>query len=133
MGSFYIGCYMTGQERYCETFKIGETSHDTPAKRLRMIRVQHGPFACYHYLIMRNTTKPERLMVESYVRMKLDREFNQFTHEGNDHFTIKCKNPVQRQKAMTEFSVRALALAVECCELYGLDWEIGTRRYTTGF
>ena len=80
MGCFYVGFdYKNRKNGY---MKIGETSHNTPAARLANIR-QYDSFQLLGYIVMEAETKPQRLFVESYVRMKMAEHYE---HTQNDHF-----------------------------------------------
>ena len=72
MGCFYVG--FDYKNRVNGYLKIGESGKKTPAQRLFTIR-QTDSFECLGYLLLENDTKPERLFIESYVRMKLDQTF----------------------------------------------------------
>jgi hypothetical protein len=128
MGCFYTG-YAWKQRKY-GYFKIGETSHNTPAKRLSQIRQEWGGFECLGYLILTEESYAERLFIESYVRMRMSQESN-LTQQGNDYFrySIQSGNKNPQAKTLGEL---ALHFAIEACQMQGICYTLGTKKYTRG-
>ena len=76
-----MGCFYTGfdyKNRVNGYFKIGESGKKTPAARLAQIR-QTDCFQCLGYILLENDTKPQRLFVESYARMMVEKEIPELT------------------------------------------------------
>ena len=126
-----MGCFYTGfdyKNRVNGYFKIGESGKKTPAQRLFTIR-QTDSFECLGYLLLENDTKPERLFVESYVRMKLDQTFAELTHVQNDHFTYAIESKERKYIQAQKFADAAINFAIEACEIANVKYKIGTRKY----
>lgn len=129
MGCFYAGFdYKNRKNGY---FKIGETGGKTPAARLAQIR-QTDCFQCLGYLILKGETRSERLFVESYVRMKMERHFSELEQVQNDHYTYTIESKERKYAQAQEFADMALAYAITACELEGIQYEIGTKVYKRG-
>lgn len=129
MGCFYTG-YAYKQRKY-GYFKIGETSHQTPAKRLSQIRQEWGGFECLGYLILTEETHAERLFVESYVRMKMSQMQN-FQHKGNDYFLYSMQSGKAKSPQAHSIADLALNFAIEACQMQGIIYTIGTKKYSRG-
>lgn len=126
MGCFYTGFdYKNSINGY---FKIGESSKKTPSQRLSAIR-QTDNFECLSYLLLEGDTKPERLFVESYVRMKLDQTFTELTHTQNDHFTYTIESKARKRTQAKKFADEAIKFAIEACKIANVKYKIGTRKY----
>lgn len=126
-----MGCFYTGfdyKNRVNGYFKIGETSGKTPAARLARIR-HDDAFMCLGYLELKSETKAERLFVESYVRMMLEKQG--FQHSQNDHFLYGIEKGRKYEQA-EEIAKLALDLAKEACNLANIKYEVGTREYKRG-
>lgn len=126
MGCFYMG--FDYKSRVNGYFKIGESSKKTPAQRLTQIR-QTDSFECLGYLMFENDTKPERLFIESYVRMKIDQAFAELTHIQNDHYTYKIESKERKYAQVQEFADAAIAFAIEACKIANVEYKIGTKKY----
>ena len=124
-----MGCFYTGRNfrRWVNLrFKLGESDKDTPASRLSGIR-REEPFECLGYLKLPNSTKSERLYVESYARLMVERS-KKFTQQGNDHFV--CKNETANKDGVASlFSTLALGYAMDACKMMGIEYEVGTKTY----
>lgn len=129
MGSFYTG--FDYKNRVNGYFKIGETSGKTPAARLASIR-QTDCFQCLGYLLLKNETKAERLFVESYVRMMMERRLPQLQHTQNDHYLYRIESKERKYEQAQEFANIALELAQEACKMAGISYQIGTKVYKRG-
>ena len=130
MGCFYVGFdYKNRTNGY---LKIGESGKKTPAQRLFTIR-QTDSFECLGYLLLENDTKPERLFVESYVRMKLDQTFIELTHVQNDHFTYTIESKERKYIQAQKFAEAAINFAIEACEIANVKYKIGARKYKSGY
>lgn len=126
MGCFYAGFnYKSTVSGY---FKIGESSKKTPSQRLSAIR-QKENFECLGYLLLENDTKPERLFVESYVRMKLDQTFEELTHIQNDHYIYTIKSEKKKCIQAQNFADAAIKFAIEACKIARVKYKVGTRKY----
>lgn len=126
MGCFYAG--FDYKNRVNGYFKIGETGYKTPAKRLSQIR-QNDSFQCLGYLVLEDDSKSERLFIESYVRMKLDKTCAELTHTQNDHYTYTIESKDRKYAQAQEFADLALQLAIEACEIIGMKYKVGTKQY----
>ena len=129
MGAFYTG--FDYKNRVNGYFKIGETSGKTPAARLATIR-QTDCFQCLGYLLLKNETKAERLYVESYVRMMVERKCPALTHTQNDHYLYRIESKERKYAQAQEFADFALSLAKEACEMVGITYEVGKKVYKRG-
>lgn len=129
MGVFYAGFdYKNRKNGY---FKIGETSGSTPAQRLSQIR-RIDSFQCLGYIILINETKPQRLYVESYVRMKLPQECPELQPTQNDHYFYSILSKDTKYSQAQHFADVALKLAIEACEKENISYKIGTKKYKRG-
>lgn len=129
-----MGCFYTGfdyKNRVNGYFKIGETGGKTPAARLAQIR-KTDCFQCLGYLILKNESKAERLFVESYVRMMLERKCPVLEHTQNDHYLYHIESKERKYAQAQEFADFALSLAKEACDLANIKYEIGTKTYKRG-
>lgn len=130
MGSFYTG--FDYKNRVNGYFKIGETSGKTPAKRLASIR-KDDCFQCLGYILLKNETKAQRLFVESYVRMMMEKTFKgELEHTQNDHYLYKIISKEMKYIQAQRYADTALKFAMECCRLYGIEYTIGTKVYKRG-
>lgn len=126
-----MGCFYTGfdyKNRVNGYFKIGESSKKTPSQRLSAIR-QKENFECLGYLLLDGDTKPERLFIESYVRMKLDQTFAEITHTQTDHFTYAIKSKGKNCIQVQTFADAAIKFAIEACNIANVKYKIGKRKY----
>jgi len=127
MGCFYVGYNwrrtVNGQS------KIGETGKKTPAQRFAVIR-QKEPFECVKYIVFENETKSERLFVESFVRMNLDRIAG-YTQTKNDHFNYTITKGHKKEQAYI-FANLAIDLAKQACEIAGIKYTDGNKKYKKG-
>jgi len=122
MGCFYAGFdYKNRKNGY---FKIGETAAKTPAARISNIR-QHDSFQLLGYIVMHDETKPQRLFVESYVRLKLSEHYE---HTQNDHFLYSIKQGAKYEQAY-DMAREALTLAEEACHIAKVEYHYGTKTY----
>ena len=126
MGCFYVG--FDYKNRVNGYFKIGESGGKTPAQRLAQIR-QTDSFECLGYILLENDTKPERLFIESYVRMKIDKTFPELTHTQTDHYTYRIESKERKYQQAQEFADAAIALAIEACKIADIHHEVGTKKY----
>lgn len=125
-----MGCFYTGfdyKNRKNGYFKIGETGKATPAVRLYQIR-QTDCFECLGYIIMTGDTKPQRLFVESYARMKMSEHYE---HTQNDHFLYAIRQGEKYEQAF-EMAREALGYAEEACKIAGIQYKYGTKKYKRG-
>lgn len=126
-----MGCFYTGfdyKNRKNGYWKIGETGGKTPARRLATIR-QSDCFQCLGYLIFQNETTAERRLIESVVRVKMERAG--FKQVQNDHFEYEIEQGRKYEQA-TAIATQVLAWAIEACNTYGIKYEIGTKTYKRG-
>lgn len=127
-----MGCFYTGyayKQRKNGYFKVGETSHSSPAQRLSSLRQEWGGFQCLGYLILKNESYAERLFIESYVRLKMSQEQG-LIHCGNDYF--KYLMTTNNKKADQAYSIADLAMhyAIEVCQMQNIEFTIGKRIYS---
>lgn len=125
MGCFYCG--FDWRNRKNGYFKIGETSYPTPAKRLSQIR-SGDAFQCLGYIEMIDETKPQRLYVESYVRMKMAEYFNELTSIKNDHFTYQIIQGEKYPQAQ-KFADAAVNYAIDACNEQNILFKYGTKTF----
>ena len=126
-----MGCFYTGfdyKNRKNGYWKIGETSGKTPARRLASIR-QGDCFQCTGYLILHDETTAERRLIESMVRVKMERAG--FEQVQNDHFLYSIEQGRKYEQA-AEITMQVIAWAIEACEYIGLKYEIGAKQYKRG-
>jgi hypothetical protein len=126
MGCFYAG--FDYKNRVNGYFKIGESGKKTPAQRLAQIR-QTDSFECLAYLMLENDTKAERLFVESYVRMKMEKTFKELTLTQNDHYLYTIESKDRKYSQAQEFANAAITFAMEACEMAQVTYKIGTKKY----
>ena len=126
-----MGCFYTGfdyKNRVNGYFKIGESGKKTPSQRLSQIR-RTDSFECLGYLLFENDSKPERLFIESYVRMKMDQVFDELTHTQNDHYLYTIESKEEKYNQAQKFADAALDFAKEACEIAKVKYKVGTRKY----
>lgn len=129
-----MGCFYTGfdyKNRVNGYFKIGETGGKTPAARLTQIR-KTDCFQCLGYLILKDESKAERLFIESYVRMMLERRCTKLEHTQNDHYLYRIESKERKYEQAQEFADLALSIAKEACELAQIKYEVGKKVYKRG-
>ena len=129
MGYFYTGFdYKNRKNGY---FKIGETGLQYLSVRLAIIR-QTDCFQCLGYLVLPKSTKAERRLIESTVRLQLERapQFG-LTQTQNDHFTYSIRANEKYEQAY-EIAGFALDCAIKACEQWGIEYTIGTKEMTRG-
>lgn len=110
---FYVG--KNGIEDKYLTPKIGETKQ-LLEKRARDIRAHDNEdkhFQMLGALIMINATQAERRLVESYVRVKMEKYGKNIK---NDHFLVRARAKKYREAQYIAFAILALCYAAECCE-----------------
>ncbi len=129
MGCFYAGFNYRNRVNGCS--KIGETGEATPASRLATFR-QKEVFQCLGYIIMKGETHAQRLFVESYARMKIEAECPDFHHIKNDHYLYKIISKEEKYSQAQDFAETALGFAIEACEMVGIEWKRGTKKYKRG-
>lgn len=125
-----MGCIYTGfdyKNRKNGYFKIGETEKPTPAARLSNIRSSDS-FQCLGWIRLYGETKAERLFVESYVRMMMERN-PELTHMQNDHFSYTITSKEQKYAQAYNFAKEALNHTIDVCKLAGIAYEIGNKEY----
>ena len=128
-----MGCFYTGfdwRNRKNGYYKNGETGGETPAKRLATIR-HYDAFQCLGWIHLIGETKAERLLVESYVRVMMERHYaGVLVQVQNDHFEYNIIPGAKYEQAQ-EFADTSLRYAIEACEKYGIRWEMGKKKYKT--
>ena len=126
-----MGCFYTGfdyKNRKNGYWKIGETSRKTPAQRLAEIR-NGDCFQCLGYLILHDETTAERRLVESMVRVKMERAG--FQQVQNDHFVYQIEAGKKYEQA-AEIAEIVMHWAMAACDYIGINYEIGTKQYKRG-
>lgn len=126
-----MGCFYTGfdyKNRKNGYYKNGETGDATPAKRLARIR-HDDCFQCLAYLILHGETKAERLLLESMVRVKMEKAGYQQVQ--NDHFLYTIEQGRKYEQAY-EIAAKVMEWAKEACEYIGIKYEVGTKTYKRG-
>ena len=125
-----IGYFYTGfnylQKKFGR-FKLGETGKARLNDRLSTIRNAEGAFQCLGYLILKRATKAERLFIEGYSRMMMERN-PELTNIQNDHFIYDIEKGHKYEQAYT-FAQQAISYAIKACEMAGIEYEIGTRTF----
>ena len=118
MGYFYIGYNFTNKnEGYC---KIGETGRANLFSRVKELEHIEN-FSLLEYIYLPNATKAQRLFVESYVRRKIEQNDHIFfQHCKLDHFYFNLING----DMLTTFKIKALAYALEACELAKIKYTL---------
>lgn len=123
-----IGYFYTGfnylQKKFGR-FKLGETGKARLNDRLSVIRNAEGGFQCLGYLVLKRATKAERLFIESYARMMMERN-PQLTNVQNDHFIYDIAKGQKYEQAY-DFAQEALSYAMKACEIASVEYEIGSR------
>lgn len=124
MGFFYTGFdYKNRKNGY---FKIGETGMKYLNSRLAVIR-QTDCFQCLKYLILPNSTKSEREVIEAIVRLQLERaEHFNLTHTQNDHFLYVIRKDEKYEQAY-EIADYSIEWAIKACEMFNIEYAIGTK------
>ena len=123
MGYFYTGFdYKNRKNGY---LKIGETGQKYLSQRLQVIQ-HYDSFECLGYLILKNETLSERRLVESYVRVMMER-VDGLTQTQNDHYTYVISG--NKYEQAHEYAEIALAYATAFCEQLGIEYERGTKKY----
>lgn len=112
---FYVG--KNGIEGKYLMPKIGETKQSLKnrAKDIRCRCEEDKHFEMLGALMMINATQAERRLVESYVRVKMEKYGKNIK---NDHFLIRARAKKDREAQYFVFAVIALCYAIECCEKY---------------
>lgn len=124
MGWFYTGFdFLNRKNGY---FKIGESGEKYLSTRLAQIR-HYDAFECLGFLKLINDTKSERLYVESYVRMMMEREEG-LTQVQNDHFAYVIRKGEKHTQAQ-EYANKALAYAKAACAFAGIEYVEGYKKY----
>lgn len=126
MGFFYTG-YNYQQKKYGK-FKLGESGKTRLNDRLSQIRLAEGNFECLGYLILKDETRTQRLFVESYARMMMEKE-PELTHIQNDHFTYEISKGRKKEQAQT-IANKALSYAITACEMANIEYEIGEQTFS---
>lgn len=122
MGCFYTGFnYFNRKNGY---FKIGESGKKSPGQRLATIR-HNDHFQCLGYIQLIEDTKPQRLFVESYARMKMA---DNYEHTQNDHFLYPIRQGEKYEQAQ-EMAEEALKYAEEACRIAGIKYKRGKRQF----
>ena len=124
-GFFYTG--FNYLQRKFGRFKLGESGKTRLNDRLSVIRHDEGGFQCLGYLILKKVTKAERLFVEAYARMMMER-IPELTNVQNDHFIYDIKKGHKYEQAYS-FANKALSYAMKACEMAGIQYEVGTQTF----
>ena len=125
-----MGCFYTGfdyKNRKNGYFKIGESEKPTPAARLSSIRSTDS-FQCLGWIHLINESKAERLYVEAYVRMMMEKHPD-LTHTQNDHYLYNIKSKEEKYSQAQSYADLAISYAINACNMAGIEWEKGTKTY----
>lgn len=123
MGYFYTGFdYKNRKNGY---FKIGETGQKNLGSRLSNIR-QYDSFQCLGYIELINETLSERRLVESYVRVMMER-IPELTQTQNDHFLYTIESKERKYEQAQEYAEQALHHARCACQLFSIQFKEGTK------
>ena len=125
-----MGCFYTGfdyKNRKNDYFKIGETEKTTPSARLSTIRSTDS-FQCLGWIHLIGETKAERLYVEAYTRMMMEKHPD-LTHTQNDHYLYQIKSKEEKYSQAQEYADLAIAYAINACNMAGIKWKVGTKTY----
>ncbi len=97
------------------TPKIGETKQKLKnrEKDIRAHSAEDKEFRMVGAIAMINATQAERRLVESYVRVKVEKFGKNIK---NDHFLIRAGAKKYREMQYNAFAIVALCYAMECCE-----------------
>lgn len=114
-GFFYVGGKTANSVN--GYVKIGETSISIN-QRMAMLRQSEHNFCLLQYIALPNATKAERLYVESFVRLNLERDG--YTHTQNDHFIFPMSKD-SKTELYNAFANNAIRYAVQACKLFGID------------
>lgn len=125
MGYFYTG-YNFQQKKHGK-FKLGETGRPRLNDRLSQIRLVETNFECLGYLILKDETRTQRLFIESYSRMMMEKE-PELTHIQNDHFIYDIIKGHKKTQAQA-IANKALSYAIAACEMAGVEYEMGTQTF----
>ena len=121
MGVFYVG--YNPYTRVNGMLKIGVSNYDTPARRFGSLR-QSEHFKPLGWMKIDSQTVADLFLVESYVRAKLARKYQQF---GNDHFAYRISGD---KNAMAQaLAAEVLSLAATACANNDLWYKIGEKKY----
>jgi len=95
--------------------KIGETKQELKKREndIRAHYVEDKNFRMVGAIMMLNATQAERRLVESYVRVRMEKYGKNIK---NDHFLIRARAKKYHDVQYVAFALLALAYAVECCE-----------------
>lgn len=95
--------------------KIGETKQELKkrAKDIRAHEEDDKHFKMLGCLILFNATQAERRLIESDVRVRMEKYGK---NVKNDHFLIKAKAKKYRDAQYMAFALIALGYAMDCCE-----------------
>lgn len=122
MGYFYTGFdYKNRKNGY---FKIGETGQKYLSSRISNIQ-HYDSFQCLGYIELIGETRSERLFVESYVRMKMEK-VEGLTHTQNDHFLYAITSKEEKYSQAQTLAKMALEYAIEICDFAKIEYKIGT-------
>lgn len=101
--------------------KIGETTQ-TCKKRAKDIRAKgYRNFQMLGCLKLKNVTKAERRLIESDVRVRMEKYGKNIK---NDFFMVKAKAKKYQNLQYIAFALVALEYAVACCKREGFKYEV---------
>ena len=123
IGWFYVGYDFLN--RVYGYFKIGETGKQYLSTRLGQIR-QGDAFECLGFLKLFDVTDAERWFIESSTRLMMERAG--YTHTQKDHFLYRIEKGRKEEQAF-EMAEQALNFAISACELIGVKYEKGYKKY----
>ena len=89
-------------------------------------------FQCLGYLVLKNETKPQRLFIESYVRMMLEQNVPELTHTQNDHYTYRITSKDEKYPQAWKFAEIALTYAEDACRISNVEFERGKKVFKRG-
>lgn len=127
MSVFYTG--FNPRRRVVGSIKLGEVhTANSPAQRFKELRKTEPswePF--YAYIKMPNATKAETWIVESTVRLIMERIFPELENVGNDHFEFPITDNKNTQ--IEKYCLTALAAAKKTCEKWHISYEVVMKQY----
>lgn len=127
MGCIYCG--FNARRRTNGSLKIGEVhTANTPANRFNQLRKTEPSWEpCGVYLKLPNASQAECWVVESVVRVMLEKTYSELTNVGNDHFNFPIKE--DKEKQIMEYFSSIFLFAIKACKDYNIPYEVIRKDY----
>ena len=121
-----ISHFYVGRTDYSTKYimpKIGETKQTVKARAqwLRSHIKVDAKFEVLGYLVLKNVTKAERQLVESVVRVAMEKYGKNIK---NDHFLIRAKVKKYQDAQYMAFALVALCHAMDFCDKMGYKYDL---------